>query len=472
MPGSNGDAFKDFPESFRGTVHRPADASYPDARKTMITTPDIGAPALIARAADAEDVLTVARYAAETGTPLAVRAGGHGADGYASPQDALVLDLGSLKDIAVDPDTSVVRLSSGVVLGEMDTALEEYGLVVPAGTVSTTGVAGLTLGGGVGYNMRRYGATVDNLLSMDVVTTDGRLVRASETENPDLFWALRGGAGNFGIVTSFEFQARPMNREVASGLVLYPREQINDVLAGLREHMPKAPRELAGIGLVTQCPPLPGVPEEHYGTDILMMIVVYVGPLDKADAATTPLTALGRPILSQITRRRWSETNRMLDMIFTPGRRAHSKGGYLSELSDEAIEVAVRHAALLPDEVRPRANATQNIWALGGAISEDFDESSAAFSREGANWLCEAVAVWDDPADDQVLRDWVDALNTDMRPHMRDNTYINLTRDQGPEWRRKVWGSAEKYDRLVRAKNTWDPHNLLRFNKNIAPAGS
>lgn len=395
--------FDDFPTAFTGAVHRPGDAGYPAARAIFNARMDYATPALIATAEDEQDIVTVARYAAETGTPLAVRAGGHGVDGTAMPHNALVVDLTRLKSIDVDPGSGVVRLGAGVLLNEMDTALEQYGLVVPSGTVSTTGIAGLTLGGGVGYHMRKYGATVDNLLSCDVVTAEGQRVRASSQHNPDLFWALRGGGGNLGIVTSLEFQARPVRREVAAGFIPFPLDQAHDVLAALRDYLPTAPRELAVVAALTQCPPLPMVPPEFHGTKILMPVVVYTGPTENSQRIIDDLAALGRPIATAVAPMPWSAANRLLDVIAPPGRRYYTKGGYLSDLDDAVAAVVVDHAAGAPAPSNPMLpSAVQNLWAMGGAISEDFDEDATAFSREGTTWFWEIVTEWDSQEDDPI----------------------------------------------------------------------
>jgi FAD/FMN-containing dehydrogenase len=461
---------QDFPGTFAGQILRPGDDQYAAARTIFNTHTSEATPALIARAANENDVVTVARYAADTGTPLAVRAGGHGIDGTAMPNDALVMDLSLLKTISVDPDASVVRLGAGVLLQEMDAALADYDLVVPAGTVSTTGIAGLTLGGGIGYHMRKYGATVDNLRSCTVVTTDGRRLRASETENPDLFWALRGGGGNFGIVTELEFLARPLSPYVAAGFMPFPLEQASEVLAGLRAYLPSAPRELAVVAALTRCPPLPPIPPEFHGADVLMPVIVYTGAAKHADRVIGDLASLGRPIVSAVGPMPWIQANQLLDAIAPPGRRYYSKGGYLSELTDAAIDVVVAHTATAPPAATPPLPSTvQNLWALGGAISEDFDENSVAFSREATNWLWEIVTEWDDPADDAVYHDWLDGTLAGIKPHLRSNGYVNLSTDQGPAWRRGIWGSPAKYARLAEAKSTWDPNNLLRYNKNILP---
>ncbi|WP_416985972.1 FAD-binding oxidoreductase [Streptomyces sp. T028] len=461
--------FKNFPTDFKGEVFRPRDSGYAAARKLFYTHTDHATPALIARAADAQDVLAVARFAGETGTPLAVRAGGHSVDGSGMPDGALVADVSALKAVDLDRDTGIVRLGSGVLLGEMDTFLEKHDLVVPAGTVSNTGVAGLTLGGGVGYNMRRYGATVDNLLSMEVATVDGRLVTASATENPDLFWALRGGGGNFGVVTSFEFQARPLGPQVAAGFIPFPAASAPDVLAAWREHMADVPRELSVIAAMTQCPPMPFVPEHYHNADVVLLLVVHTGAPEKLEGLVDGLAALGPAIVKAVQPVPWSVANSMLDAIAPPDHRSYTKGAYLSELTDDVIDIVTRHAAAHLPSPGPVASTVQNLWSMGGAITEDFDEDSAAFSREGANWFWETVTLWDTPDQDAGFHAWVDGVHAELKPHVRDNCYVNLSTDNGPEWRRGVWGSAGKYARLERAKADWDPYNLLRFNKNIEP---
>jgi hypothetical protein len=457
--------------NFRGPVYTLGDEGFNRSRAIYNTRMDEQRPWAIARALDADDVMAAVRFAAEHGRSLAVRAGGHGVDGSAMPNGALVLDLTEFKDIAVQKDSSHVRIGAGALLGEMDGALYEYGLVVPAGTVSTTGVAGLTIGGGVGYNMRAHGATVDNLVGCDIVTTDGRLVWASADENADLFWAVRGGGGNFGVVVNFEFAARPVRQLVSAGMIPFPLDQATTVMQGLREYMPSAPRELALIAALTQCPPLPPVPVEAHGTDVLMLVVVFTGDPNDSDRVMGQLANLGNPATVAVQPVPWPAANSMLDVIAPYGRRVYTKGGYLSELSDAVIETTIKHAATAPAPTSPPTPSTvQNLWALGGAISEDFDEDSCAFSREGATWFWEVATQWDEPVDDTKFMAWADGLDADLRPAFRDNCYINLTTDLGPEWRRGAWGSPEKYRRLLDAKLRWDPKNMLRHNKNIDPS--
>ena len=322
------EVFKNFPTDFAGAKFRPGDAGYAEARRIFNMRLDNENPALIARAADQDDVVRVMRYASANGVPVAIRSGGHGVDGSAMPDGALVLDLSALKKLTVDSRTGVCRAESGVLLGELDTGTQQHGLVVPSGTVSSTGVAGLTLGGGVGYNMRRFGATVDNLLACDVVTVEGRKVRASKEENPDLFWALRGGGGNFGVVTAFEFQGQPLGPEVYSGVIVFPAQQAADVLAQLREHMVTAPRELAVIAAATACPPFPPVPAESHGKPVQMLLVVYTGAPERAAGIIDGLSGLGRPLAAFVGPSPWVQTNRMLDVVAPYGRRTQTRGGY------------------------------------------------------------------------------------------------------------------------------------------------
>lgn len=468
MPASQ--AFAHLPAGFRGALWRPGDQEYSRSRSIFNMRTADAQPAGILHPLDEKDVALVARLANDTGTPIALRSGGHGIDGSAMPDGAIVMDLTAFKRIDVDARRGRVRLGTGVLLGEMDTALEQHRLCVPAGTVSSTGIAGLCLGGGVGYNSRKYGATVDSLVSCDVVTVDGRTIRASADEHPDLFWALRGGGGNFGIVTGFEFITHPLPALVSAAFIFFPLDSGGEVLPAVRDYMLSAPRELCVIGALTQCPPLPPIPAHLHGENVVILVAVYTGATAAGERMFNELSGLGPTIATMAKPDSWSHVNRLLDAVAPYGRRAYTKGGYVTDMTDEIVAVALRHAAMAPAPTAlPAPSTVQNFLAMGGAISEDFTESSTAFSREGAGWLWEAVSQWDSPQDDQPFEAWTHALHEDMKPHLRPNGYINLTTDQGPDWRRRVWGEEIKYQRLLEAKAVWDPGNLLRFNKNIPP---
>ncbi len=458
------------PPGFRGQVFRPGSSGYAEARRIFNMRRAQDTPALIARAADAEDVALVMRHASERDVPVAVRAGGHGVDGSSMPDGGLVLDVSALRDVAVDTATRRVRVEAGVLLGELDAATQAYGLVVPSGTVSTTGVAGLTLGGGVGYLLRRFGATVDNLVGCEVVTVGGKRVHASERQNADLFWALRGGGGNFGVVTAFEFQGHPLGPEVTGGPLIFTLDQADEVLSKLRSYMPSASRELAVIAALTPCPPFPPVTAVLHGVPVLILIVVHSGALADAVSVVQKLASFGRPAANLVAPAPWVQVNRMLDVIAPYGRRAHTRGGYLSDLGDGVIATARNWASCAPAPSAPGPSSVQNFWFLGGALSEDFAEDSVAFSREGAKVFWECVGQWDGPEHDVAFTAWVDGVADALATDMRANGYVNLTTDRGPAWLRGLYGSERKFQRLVAAKTAWDPANLLRFNKNFVPA--
>ncbi|WP_030621536.1 FAD-binding oxidoreductase [Streptomyces fulvoviolaceus] len=461
------DPHTDFPADFRGTVLRPGDERYDSARVLYQGRAADEGPALIARCADEDDVATVLRHASAHGIPVAVRGGGHGSDGYAMPGGALVVDLSEMKAITVDPETGVVRAQPGVLLGELDAATQEHGLAVPAGTVSSTGVAGLTLGGGIGHLMRRFGATVDNLLACEMVAMDGRRVRADEAENPELFWALRGGGGNFGVVTAFEYRAHPLGPDVVAGQLIFPFDQAGDVLAKLPAHMADAPRELGLLASIAPAPALPMLPPEAHGKPVLVLVPVYTGDLALADEVIESLAALGWPVANLVAKTPWLKANSMLDAIAPYGKRMNLRGGYLPDLSADTVDALLRHAATAPSN--PGAASVINLWSMGGAISEDVAEDATAFSREGAAWLWEAVSMWDGPEQDAQYEESAKHITEAMRPHALAAGYTNLTDDLGEAWRRGVHGSEAKHRRLRAVKAAWDPANLLRFNKNIAP---
>ncbi|MGW1025421.1 FAD-binding oxidoreductase [Streptomyces sp. NPDC002577] len=462
------DPHTDFPAGFRGRVLRPGDARYDAARALYQGRAADEGPALIAQCTDEHDVATVLRYASARAVPVAVRGGGHGSDGYAMPGGALVVDLSAMKAITVDPETRVVRAQPGVLLGELDAAAQRHGLAVPAGTVSSTGVAGLTLGGGIGHLMRRFGATVDNLLACEMVTVDGRKVRADEAENPELFWALRGGGGNFGVVTAFEYRAHPVGPDVVAGQLIFPFDQAADVLGRLPAYMATAPRELGLLAAVAPAPALPTLPEEAHGKPVLVLVPVYSGEPAGADEVVEPLTALGRPLADLVTKMPWLQANSMLDAVAPYGKRMNLRGGYLPALSADAVGALLANAAAAPRT--PGAASTINLWCMGGAISEDTAEDAMAFSRAGAAWLWEAVSMWDTPEHDTQYAQWATTLTEAMRPHSLTSGYTNLTDDLGEAWCRGVHGGEAKHRRLRAVKAAWDPDNLLRFNKNIAPA--
>ena len=459
-------SFLDFPKDFAGQIFRPSDPGYPSARMIYNCLTQDATPALIARCANEDDVVLAVRYAAERGEPIAVRSGGHLIDASAMPDSAFVIDLSALTSITVDAANRTARAQAGVLLGDFDVATQQYGLATTAGTVSTTGLAGLTLGGGIGFLMRRHGVTVDNLLSCDLVTTDGRRVSASEHENPDLFWGLRGAGHNLGIVTSFEYRLHEVGPDVFNGELFFPFDQAATVLAGVREYMKTASRDLMVIAGTGPLPALPSIPPQSYGTPGAMVIVTFSGDVALADDAIQPLVALGQPLANLIERKSYVEAQARLTESCPPGRRIFTRGGYLTELTDEVIAIAIRNLPKAPAPTRPGPSAGIMFWSLGGAVN-DTPEDVMAFSREGATWMWETVGQWDIADKDAEFIGWVNTVLGDLTPHSRANGYVNLTVDQGADWLTGLYGSPEKFRRLVELKAEWDPHNLLRYNKNI-----
>ncbi|HEX6389539.1 MAG TPA: FAD-binding oxidoreductase [Solirubrobacteraceae bacterium] len=463
-------AFPDFPaEQFRGELFRPGDDGYAEVRKLPNGRHDYRNPGLIARVKDADDVVTCIAYANEQDMPVAIRSGGHGIDGFAMPDGALVIDTSLMKDVQVDPGTGKVRIEAGVLLGEMDAATQEHGLVVPAGTVSATGAAGLILGGGLGYNTRRLGMTIDHLISVDVVTADGRKLTVSEDNEPDLFWGLRGAGHNLAVAIAFELQAHRIGPEVTSGLILYPIEQAVEILPKMDEFMAGTRREMTVYPVVLPAPPLPGLPEQLVGQPIFVLIVVYTGPLDSAPEEVAKVEALGQPLANMVGPSSFMQANSILDVLAPPGRRQHSRGGYLGAITKEIAEIVVERVSNAPAPTGPGPSCAVAFPQMGGA-ADDYPEDYVAFSRTGAKWLWEVLGQWDGEEHDTEYDGWVDSVMDALKPNSLRNGYVNLSTDQGPDWLQGLYGSEEKWNRLRRLKAEWDPDNRLSHNKNIPAA--
>lgn len=461
-------SFQDFPETFKGPTLRPGEDGYGEARLLWNMRRAQDAPALIVRPLDVDDVVTAVRYAERAGTTIAVRSGGHGVDGYAMPDGALVVDFSLMRRIDVDPATGHATIEAGVLLGEMDAATQEHGLVVPAGVVTDTGAAGLTLGGGVGHLTRRFGATVDNLLSIEVVTMDGRATTASAELNPDLFWGMRGAGHNLAIATSFTFQARRVGPQVISGVRVYPADEAIKLCAGIDEAMSRSPRELSIPLIFAPMPPLAGVPPEAVGAPVMLSVVVYTGPPEEFDAAIAAVDALARPLADMVRPATWCETNSLVDAFQPIGRRYQSKGGYVPAMSAELAQLALERVAAAPPAT-PTTGCLVGFPMLGGALL-DADEDTCAFSRTGASWVSEIVAMWEDEAADDGHLAWVDETLAALEPHSNGVSYVNLTAHRGDEWLRGTYGSPGKWNRIVKLKHKWDPDNRLAHNKNVLDA--
>ena len=448
--------------SVHGPVIGPEDEGYDEARSIWNGAID-RRPAWIARCTGVADVVAAVRFARERDLLVAVRSGGHGVGGHALCDGGLVIDLSPMKGIHVDPQARTARAEAGVLWGELDRETQLFGLATVGGIVSHTGVSGLTLGGGIGWLMRKYGATVDNLLSVDLVTADGELVTASEDENPDLFWGVRGAGGNFGIVTSFEYRLHPVGPIVLAGPIFHPLEDAPEVLRFYREFAAAAPDELTTIVELELAPPLPFLPEDVHGKPIVMVGACYAGEAPAGAEVVRPLKEFGSPIVDRLEPKPYVALQSMFDPLVPHGWHRYWKSVELPPLTDGAIETLIDHTTRITS---PRSYTI--LLQLGGALGRVPEDATAFSQRDAAhNVVINAVWAEDDPEGDRHTawaRDFFDAL----QPHARDRVYVNFLGDEGPDRVRQAYG-PEKYDRLVELKRAYDPTNFFRLNQNIEP---
>jgi FAD/FMN-containing dehydrogenase len=444
----------------RGAVLTDGEDGYDTARSVWNGMID-RKPAVIVRCAGAADVRAAVDFARDAGTVLSVRGGGHNIAGSAVCDGGVMIDLTPMKSVRVDPFAGTARVEPGVTLGEFDREAQAFGLVTPTGINSTTGVAGLALGGGFGWTSRKFGLTADNLLSADVVTADGQLVRASETENPDLFWAIRGGGGNFGVVTSFEFRVHPLGPEVMSGLIVHPLADAREALKHYREVMAEAPDELACWFVMRSAPPLPFLPEAVHGTGILAFAACYAGPMDAADRAMGPLRAIGTPIADVIGPHPFAGWQTVMDPLLEPGARNYWKSQSFGALSDGLIEVMLEHA-----NKPPSPECELAMCQVGGAINRVPAEATAYPHRDVA-YVLNIHTRWRDPADDAACVAWARTLFDACKPFATGAVYVNFMPEEEADRVPSAYlGNAE---RLTTIKAKYDPHNLFRVNQNIRP---
>jgi FAD/FMN-containing dehydrogenase len=449
-------------ESFRGPLVVPGDADYDTAR--MIWNGAIDRrPACIARCTGAADVVAAVRFARERDLLVAVRSGGHGVAGHAVCDGGLVIDLSPMKGIRVDPQARTARAQAGVLWGELDRETQLHGLATVGGIVTHTGIAGLTLGGGIGWLMRKHGATVDNLLSVDLVTADGDLVTASESVNPDLFWGLRGGGGNFGVVTSFEYRLHPVGPTVLSGPIFHPLEDAPEVLRFYREFAAAAPDELTTIFELSVAPPVPFLPEDVHGKPIVMVGGCYAGEPQAGVDVVRPLKEFGKPIVDLLEPQPYLALQSMFDPGVPHGWHRYWKGVELPPLTDEAIDTMVAHAAV---QTSPKSYCI--VFQLGGALSQVGAEQTAYSQRDAAhNMAINAVWTEDDPEPQRHIA-WARSFFDAMQSHTTGRVYLNFLGDEGQGRVRAAYGERN-YERLARLKRAHDPSNFFRLNQNIRP---
>jgi len=418
-------------------------------------------PGLIIRCGSTADVVEGVRLAREHDLILAVRGGGHNIAGNAVNDGGLMLDLSPMKSIQVDQGQRTARVGPGATLAEFDREAQAFGLATPVGVNSTTGIAGLTLGGGFGWLSRRLGLTIDNLLSAEVVLASGEVVQTSATQNPDLFWGIRGGGGNFGIVTSFEFQLHQIGPEVLSGLIIHPLAAAKDVLRFYREFLPTTPDEFACWFVMRKAPPLPFLAPEWHGKEILALAVCYSGPIAEGEKIAAPLRKFGKPVADVIAPNPFTAWQAILDPLLTPGLRNYWKSHYFKEVSDGLIDVLIEYAGKIPDP-----NTEIAFAQLGGAISR-VPADATAYAARDAQFTINVHGRWQDAAKDAECIGWARDLFRAAAPFASSGAYVNfLTQEEGD---RVSAAYGRNYDRLVKLKNTYDPRNLFRLNQNIRP---
>jgi hypothetical protein len=448
------------PGSFRGELVRPGDPSYDENRKVWNGSID-RSPAAIARCVSTQEVVDAVGLARESGLATAVRGGGHSFPGHSTCDDGLVIDLSKMKGVVVDRDARTARVEAGVLLGELDAATQLHGLAVPAGIVTHTGVAGLTLGGGIGWLHRKYGLTIDQLISATVVTAGGELVRASETENAELFWGLRGGGGNFGVVTEFEFRLNPLG-PVLAGPIFWPIEDSPEVLRFYRDWVADVPNELMTIVMHRKAPPLDFVPPELHGRLIVGVVCCWSGELEEGEEVIRPLREFGSPVLDLCERKPFVEHQAMLDPSFPHGRWYYMRSCDVAELTDEVIDITVEHSMRIQSPL-----TSFPIWQLGGAIRELGDDDTA-FGGRGAGHTFNITASTEDEEGFEQEREWVRGFWSALEP-FNESVYVNFLMEEGQDRIREAYGPA-KYERLRALKREYDPDNLFRLNQNIPPA--
>jgi len=449
--------------AFNGWLIGPGDAAFEDARKVYNAMID-RRPGVIARPASTDAVAQIVGFARDHGLALAVRGGGHNGAGLGTVDDGVVIDLSALRDVHVDPDARTVRVGGGCTWAEVDTATGEHGLATPSGIISTTGVGGLTLGGGLGHLTRKFGLSIDNLLEAEVVLASGRVVRASADEHPDLFWALRGGGGNFGVVTSFVFRLHEVGTVIA-GPTLWSLDDAPEILRVYREFIPSAPRELNGFFAFLSVPPGPPFPEELHLRKVCGVVWCFVGSDEEAAAqAMKPLLdAVPAPLLHGPHAMPHAALQSAFDGVYPAGDQWYWRADFVKEIPDAAIEA---HAKFGP--AMPTWKSTMHLYPIDGA-AHDASSSDTAWSYRDAQWATTYAGVDPDPANADAIREWTVDYFEALHPYSAGGAYVNMMMDEGQERVRASY--RDNYDRLARVKAEYDPDNVFHVNQNIRPAG-
>jgi FAD/FMN-containing dehydrogenase len=450
-------------ETVRGEVVTPADDGYAEASRIWNGAHDGHSPALVVRCTGAADVIAAVGFARSNRLTIAVRGGGHSLPGFSTVDDGIVIDLSPMRDVRVDPAARRASVGGGAVWADVDHETQAHGLATTGGLISTTGVAGFTLGGGIGWTMRKFGLACDNLAAADVVTANGRLVHASESENPDLLWGLRGGGGNFGIVTQFEFDLHPLAPMIYAGPIFYPADAARDLLRAFRDWASDAPEEITALVNLTTAPPLPVIPEEWHGKKVAALIAASTGPIEEGDTLVQSLRGVAQPIADLLGPMPYHAIQTLIDPLWPKGIHAYFKATNLARLHDELVDrLCEIHLAA------PGPQCEIHLHQMGGAVGR-VDNGATAFAERSMPFVLNAVTGWHDPEAGSAHRDWARAVITAASDASTGRAYVNFLGD--PDAARTAYGE-EAYARLVSLKDQYDPTNVFRLNQNVPPTGS
>lgn len=442
----------------KGNLVLPGDAAYDDARRIWNAMID-RRPAAIVRCASADDIAPVIAFARENGLELSVRGGGHNIAGYAVCDNGVMLDFSSMKKVRVAAVARRAYVQPGATLGDFDRAVQAHGLATPVGINSTTGIAGLTMGGGFGWLTRQYGMTIDNLLAADLVTADGKKVHVSENDNPDLFWAIRGGGGNFGVVTQFEFKLHPVGREIIAGLMVFPFKQAKQVLSQYRDFVNSAPVELNVWVVLRQAPPLPFLPEDVHGKEVVALAVFYSGPMAEGEKLIQPLRGFGDALGEHIGVTPYIQWQQAFDPLLTAGARNYWKSHNFTQLSDGALNTMIEYAGNLP------SSPCEIFLGMIAGVANEVPSDAMAYSSRDAKFVMNVHGRWDNPVDDEQCIAWSRAFFKAAAPYATGGAYVNFMTAEESDRVAAAYGP--NYARLVEVKKRYDPENIFHLNQNI-----
>jgi FAD/FMN-containing dehydrogenase len=446
-------------ERTHGQVITSEDSRYESARAVYNAMID-RRPSIVLQAADVTDVIAGVEYARDNGVDLSVRGGSHSAPGFGTCDGGIVIDLRNMNGVRVDPETKTARAEGGCTWSDFNHATYAFGLATTGGIVGSTGVGGLTLGGGIGYLTRRHGLTIDNLLSADVVTAEGRVVVASANENEDLFWAIRGGSGNFGVVTSFEFQLHPV-KDVVAGIFFYPVDKTPDVLRFFSTYIDEAPEAMGAFPAFHIAPPLPFIPEDEVGKPFCAIVACWSGPIEEGEKQMASFREPSPTVAEMVAPMPYYAMNSLFDPLLPPGLQHYWKTVFARELTDEAIAVHAEYGPRVP-----AVNTAVHLYPINGAASR-VPPDATAFAFRGAKLATVLAGMWPDPTDNEKNVAWVKDYHAALRPHSLSGGYVNFVAEDDEDKARENYGS--NYERLASVKKAWDPDNLLHMNQNIKP---